>query len=379
MPAEAAHQKNLRTSTTVSSVTEEQNVPILPSALGSSSPLLPIKKTAVPAKGKRKTIELGVTMRTPMGEYIVEKGHAPLSSLAIPTPGPLTYDPKLPPAGFQHSILGKHVPSRLEENPIGPGPYNVTGNTVVFNDAPHWSFGMKVGEFMKVENENPSPFAYSDATKAFGKEGPRYTMSGWFSSPMDTTPEILPGPQDYDVRFTSLSTIATAPSHTCRPRVGEPVFSSKEAAQFPAANEYNPKLRATEIAASLKGYYKETKALKTPGPANYVIPSSLFAAGPQYSLAARNDFDDADDFPDAPPRVHGPGPTSYDPRPVFDASPKNSLGARWKVFPPKNVTPGPGAYEPKDRQIRGNDGPKATLKGRYEQKSSYSPPRVLGD
>ncbi|KAJ3009930.1 UNVERIFIED_CONTAM: hypothetical protein HDU68_002416 [Siphonaria sp. JEL0065] len=96
-------------------------------------------------------LELGVDKRTPMGEYIVEKGGVPLSSQANPSPGPLTYDPKLPPSGFQYSILGKHVTTKLEANPVGPGPskYNVSENTVVFNDAPHWSLGMKLGEFLK--------------------------------------------------------------------------------------------------------------------------------------------------------------------------------------------------------------------------------------
>ncbi|KAJ3057967.1 hypothetical protein HDU99_007035, partial [Rhizoclosmatium hyalinum] len=142
-------------------------------------------------------------------------------------------------------------------NPIGPGPskYNVSEDIVVFNDAPHWSFGIKLGELMKVDNENPSPFAYEN-TKKFGGEGPK--LSGWFEFPTDSTPspdrynpnlscipvaganpkysfglktkpaeDNNPGPQDYDVHYIR-SNIADAPSYTMRPRVGEPVFTNKE-------------------------------------------------------------------------------------------------------------------------------------------------------
>ncbi|KAJ3139065.1 hypothetical protein HK100_012095 [Physocladia obscura] len=353
----------------------------------------------------RKNLQLGVMVRTPMGEYIAQKGEPQLSSLANPTPGPLTYDPKLPPSGFQYSILGKHVATKMEETPIGPGPnkYNVRSTTAVFNDAPHWSLGKKLGEFMKVENKNPSPFAYENTVKGFGKEGPRYTISGWSEVPTDATPspdkynptvssipvsganpkfsfglktnsgnEISPGPQDYDGQFIKSSVAPTAPSYTIRPRVGEPVFTSKESSQIPAANEYNPKLSATAKAASLKGWYKEPKSLKTPGPANYIIPNQLFS-GPQYSLTGRPISADGDDDDDEFVVADVPGPTSYDPRPMFEASPKNSLGGRWKHYPSRNLIPGPGAYEPKDRQIRGNGAPKVTLKGRYETKISSNP------
>ncbi|KAJ3342884.1 hypothetical protein HDU83_005926, partial [Entophlyctis luteolus] len=186
-------------------------------------------------------------------------------------------------------------------------------------------------------NLSPSGFPHPSARTHVKLLGPCF-KTGRMGNPLaDATvrrccEQPAPRGAPHEPQHVRKSTVAHVPS--ARRGAGVLVEGGRAVS---AANEYNPKLRATEIAASLKGYYKETKALKTPGPANYVTPSSLFAAGPQYSLAARNDFDDADDFPDAPPRhrVHGPSPTSYDPRPVFDASPKNSLGARWKVFPRK--------------------------------------------
>ena len=35
------------------------------------------------------------------------------------------------------------------------------------------------------------------------------------------------------------------------------------------------------------------------------------------------------------------------------------------ILDPGDFIPGPGAYQPKDRQINGNDSPKVTLKGRH--------------
>ncbi|KAJ3067143.1 hypothetical protein HDU98_009664 [Podochytrium sp. JEL0797] len=359
----------------------------------------PRESTVMAKRNPAKTVAVAVVAhkRTPMGEYVVEKGGNPLSSLANPTPGPLTYDPKLPPSGFQYSILGKHVTSKLEANPVGPGPqkYNVSDNTVVFNDAPHWSLGIKLGEYMKVENENPSPFAYNSTVNSVGKDGPRYTMSGWFETPTNSTPspdrynpnvscipvagaspkysfglkppipaDVIPGPQDYDVHFVR-SSIANPPSYTMRPRVGEPVFTNKEDALIPGANEYNPKLPSDAKSASLKGWYKETKTLKTPGPANYIIPDTLFS-GPQYSLTGRTIEEDT--------IQNAVGPGSYEPKSILDTPPKFSLGTRWKPELPRNFgVPGPDAYDPKCGQIRGNGAPKVTLKGRYSSKVNMNP------
>ncbi|KAJ3304074.1 hypothetical protein HDU76_005259 [Blyttiomyces sp. JEL0837] len=360
-----------------------------------------------------KKLKLGVMYRTPMGEYIAEKDEA-LSSLAKPLPGPLDYDPKLPPSGVQYSILGKHA--SLKEVNIGPGPnkYNVRGISAIFDDPPHWSFGMKLDDVAKVTNENPSPFAYDNNHKAFGMEGNAYTMSGRFSTGINETPgpdryfpspnshptagaspkfsfglkigskgldinqsiktlrfqliktcleETTPGPQDYEVSVVPPCAPA-APSYTIRPRVGIPVFTDKEDYQRPGFNEYNVKIPISEKAASLKGWYKESKALKTPGPANYIMPNALFC-GPQYSLTGRNVPYEDEDYYVAPP-----GPADYDPDPklTLDKAPKYSLGNRWRDQRPKNKeVPGPGTYQPKDRQIRGNDGPKVTLKGRHSK------------
>lgn len=349
-----------------------------------------------------KKMELGVTKRTPMGEYIPGPA-GPLSSLAIPLPGPLDYDPKLQSSGVQYSILGKHAPNKLEEITIGPGPnqYNISDVKETFSHSPHWSFGMKLNGTMKVKDDNPSPFAYNNNHKTFGNDGYSYTMSGWFPSTITETPgpdryfpdpkthpiagnspkwsfglkpetkeETTPGPQDYEVSSMPLYT-PCAPSYTIGSRLGSQ-FASKEDSQNPGCNAYNVKLPPSSKAASLKGWYKESKALKTPGPANYIMPNTLFS-GPQYSLTARNiPYEDDEEYV----TTRLPGPTDYNPnpKPTLDRSPMYSLGSRWKDVTSKRIDgPGPRTYYPKDRQIRGNDGPKVTLKGRYTTKIGSTP------
>ena len=118
-------------------------------------------------------------------------------------------------------------------------------------------------------------------------------------------------------------------------------FRASDDSEFsPGPNAYIPKLQASEKAASLKGQHKEFTrmhstylpiiALNTPGPANYIMPSSLFS-GPQYSLTARNipfQVGSAeDDYV-----VIQPGPADYIPKCDLTKSkaPAASLGARNK-------------------------------------------------
>ncbi|KAJ3040445.1 hypothetical protein HDV00_010881 [Rhizophlyctis rosea] len=124
-----------------------------------------------------------------------------------------------------------------------------------------------------------------------------------------------------------------------------------------------------EKAATLKGHYKESKALKTPGPANYIVPANLFN-GPQFSMTGREIPYEEEEY-----YVPTPGPTSYSPKTVvtLDKSPAFSMQARRttgveKAALERQNTPGPGSYTPRDRQVRGNDGQKATLKSRWKDR-----------
>ncbi|KAJ3217201.1 hypothetical protein HDU67_008330 [Dinochytrium kinnereticum] len=359
----------------------------------------PLREGEMKSVRARKSLALGVTFRSPMGDYLAPEGQ-PLSSLANPSPGPLDYDPKLPVSGFQYSILGKHPPLKLDNTGPGPSKYNIRPVAVTFNENPHWSLGVKLKDSSKGKNQTPGPFAYQNDHGTFGTDGYAYTISGRFPTSIPEAPgpdryfpnpsshplagaspkwsfglkpktfgEPSPGPQDYDVPWVVPSS-SEAPSYTMRPRVGAEVFTNKEDQHRPGFNEYNPKLQWSEKAASLKGWYKESKAMKTPGPANYIMPNALFS-GPQYSLTARALPYEEEDY-----YVPPPGPADYNPDacPTLAKSPHHSLGARWKECPPKWAgVPGPGAYQPKDRQIRGNDGPKITLKGRHSSKIGSTP------
>ncbi|KAJ3414311.1 hypothetical protein HDV05_006760 [Chytridiales sp. JEL 0842] len=358
------------------------------------------KMVAVRADTNKKTttkkLELGVRNRTAMGEYIAKKGVG-LSSLSYPSPGPLDYDPQLLPSGFQYSILGKHINGRKSDHENVPGPNQYSIRSFVFSESPKWSLAQKLAnKSNKAASENPSPFAYNDTHKTFGSDGYAYTMSGWFPTVDTETPgpdryfprpsthplagaspkfsfglktvtfeERTPGPQDYVPQIIQ----PKSPSYTIRPRVGQNVFTEKEDASRPGCNQYYPQLPLSEKAASLKGWSKDCKALKTPGPANYIMPNTLFS-GPQYSLSYRYLPEDEEHF--SPP----PGPTDYNPTSTLtlDRSPKYSLGQRWRERPSKSAElPGPGTYQPKDRQISVNDRPKVTLKGRYSTKIESTP------
>ncbi|KAI8930130.1 hypothetical protein BC831DRAFT_395486 [Entophlyctis helioformis] len=351
---------------------------------------------------------LGVMSRSPMGEYMPTASDAgqQLSQLAVPTPGPLDYDPRLPPSGVQYSILGKHTNIKEDKINIGPGPakYDVRPVSLPFDDKPHWSFGHRMMP-QQVKDDTPSPFAYNNTDKTFGKDSLSYTMSSRYSSMINATPgpdryfpqaefgpsgtrpkfsfglkpfvydDPTPGPHDYSVPVRPPDA-AEGPSFTMRRRLDESFRNKGRAIQHvhsntkPGPNQYYPKMQPSEKAASLKGMHKENKSLKTPGPANYIIPTNLFS-GPHYTLTARNVPYQEDDY-----IAPNPGPTDYNPdsRLTLDKPPSFSLGSRPKSSRHENdFVPGPDAYRPRDRQIRGNGNPKVTIKGRHKNNPGVTP------
>ncbi|KAJ1544715.1 hypothetical protein HK096_007224, partial [Nowakowskiella sp. JEL0078] len=350
------------------------------------------KKCLVTELSGEKMKKNASQFRTSMGEYNPPKEELPLSNLVIflkatPTPGPLDYTPKLFPIGVQYSILGKHEPLKAEIANCGPGPakYNVRMIEKTLNDPPHWSFGIKIPEKRDESVNTPSPFTYSDKHKKTGTDSIAISISGRQHLTYNETPgpnrylpmsefgngpqysfglqlcqndEKIPGPQDYKASWV-LPNALKAPSFTMRPMV------ESNTVIRPGPNAYHPKLEWSEKATTLKGYYKESKAMKTPGPANYIIPNKL-CSGPQYSLAGLALEDNI---------LHNPGPTDYIPNsyPVLSHAPCYSLGSRRPHLYASGVTPGPGTYEPKDRQIRGNDAPKVTLKSRHFKIIENSP------
>jgi hypothetical protein len=125
-------------------------------------------------------------------------------------------------------------------------------------------------------------------------------------------------------------------------------------------------------------------ALKTPGPANYLIESKI-PSGPQFSMVGKGEFSVEDES--APPintedddviskpidKSELPGPASYAPNTqvMLNSPPAFSLGAPWVKLKPNTTSPGP-AYCHSSGTVAKNDAPKVALKGRYsEQPSTY--------
>ncbi|KAJ3276993.1 hypothetical protein HDV01_000045 [Terramyces sp. JEL0728] len=288
----------------------------------------PLHKQASAIKIKNNKIQFGVHNRTAMGEYkSTDPDSHPLSHLAIPGPGPLDYDPKLPPSGFQYSILGKHQgPEQIEKGP-GPNQYSIDKNKLVFDSAPLWTFGKKI--VSKTEGDYP---------------------------------EITPGPLDYKIPNV-LPDAPKGPAFTIRHKYDQAFYKGNG---VPGPDVYYPKLDKCEKKVSLKGMSKEPKIVLTPGPANYIIPSSI--DGPKCTMTARNiPYQGCLAInPDEEYVGPNPGPTDYNPsiKLTADSAPKFSLRSRLKERPGDNqFVPGPCAYNPKDRQIKYNQAPHVLLKG----------------
>ncbi|KAJ1339942.1 hypothetical protein BSLG_005477 [Batrachochytrium salamandrivorans] len=269
----------------------------------------------------------------------------PLTQLAIPTPGPLDYEPKLPPSGVHYSILGKHSSEKEEKNNIGPGPskYDIRTIKLPYSDTPHWSFGYKLEDAK--ENETPGPDRYLPKSE-FGPTGTRPKYS--FGLKKLQIDESTPGPLDYHIQNGS-ATVAKGPSFTMRRRLDD--YSLNKDIK-PGPNEYHPKLAPSKKMASLKGMPKEIKSLKTPGPANYIIPENM-SSGPHYTLTARNIPYQENEYVGP-----NPGPSDYSPdvKPTLSKGAMFSFGSRPRSSKYSgDGIPGPCTYQPQDRQIRGND------------------------
>ncbi|KAI8893878.1 hypothetical protein BC833DRAFT_606984 [Globomyces pollinis-pini] len=386
----------------------EKGNPALPTEKEEAShkpPLADIKSMPLKEKYKMQIQKRHrVINRSAMGDYLPDTSEVQhLSSLANPTPGPLSYEIKPQTSGYQYSILGKNHSKIDQPESIGPGPskYDIRNTTLVFDKTPNWSFGQKTFSDVKpsvftmnLKKENfPSPLHYNNQDKGFGKDALSCSMSGRHSTTEYVTPgpdrylppsefgkapkysfglrplaieDVNPGPLDYNVPSV-LPDAPRGPAFTMKKQYESPYDKPN---CYPGPDVYYPKLGSSEKAASLKGMHKQTKLMLTPGPANYIIPPTV-ATGPQISLRARN-IPYQDDEYIGP----NPGPADYKPNRALtvDAAPQFSLGSRLKErLRDNHFVPGPCAYEPKDRQIKNNQHAKVSLKGRYKVKLESSP------
>ncbi|KAJ1339852.1 hypothetical protein BSLG_005513 [Batrachochytrium salamandrivorans] len=190
---------------------------------------------------------------------------------------------------------------------LGPSKYDIRTIKLPYSDTPHWSFGYKLE---------------------------------------DAKDESTPGPLDYHIQNGS-ATVAKGPSFTMRRRLDDYSLNKRLVLNFqfvlfadikPGPNEYHPKLAPSKKMASLKGMPKEIKSLKTPGPANYIIPENM-SSGPHYTLTARNIPYQENEYVGP-----NPGPSDYSPdvKPTLSKGAMFSFGSRPRSS--KYKTPGPADY-----------------------------------
>ncbi|KAJ3372838.1 hypothetical protein GGF31_001375 [Allomyces arbusculus] len=251
---------------------------------------------------------------------------------------------------------------------VTPSPlaYGVNYDTLDYRSK-HEGFSMS-GRHPLPDSETPAPSAYKEPV-LLGEGVPKWSIANKLLDIQDPAP----GPCEYSPD--GIHQLTTAPSFSMRRKTGPPIFYTRD--NPPGANAYHPKMETSQIATSLKGRYKDSKALKdkTPGPANYLIPAGL-PNGPHFSMVGRNECAPEDDlWLESPHRGRRPaGPATYSPHAeatLVDA-PVYSLGKRLPLLKPEDVSPGP-KYHPVLESVARNDRPKVTLKSRHAERPKKTP------
>ncbi|KAJ3366675.1 hypothetical protein GGF32_003319 [Allomyces javanicus] len=251
---------------------------------------------------------------------------------------------------------------------VTPSPlaYGVNYDTLDYRSK-HEGFSIS-GRHPLPDSETPAPSAYKEPV-LLGEGVPKWSIANKLLDIQDPAP----GPCEYSPD--GIHQLTTAPSFSMRRKTGPPIFYMRD--NPPGANAYHPKMETSQIATSLKGRYKDSKALKdkTPGPANYLIPAGL-PNGPHFSMVSRNECAPEDDlWLESPHRGRRPaGPATYSPHAeatLVDA-PVYSLGKRLPLLKPEDVSPGP-KYHPLLESVARNDRPKVTLKSRHAERPKKTP------
>lgn len=208
-------------------------------------------------------------------------------------------------------------------------------------------FSLKSRHEQKLDS-TPGAQDYVDH-KQFGDYGPHWTIA----PKLEVHSDCFPAPGQY----TPSIKIKREPAYTMRSKTGRPLFYNDQI--NPGCNSYFPKFKLSNVATSLKGRYKESKALKTPGPANYIIP--IEQTGAQFTMTPREDLE----------TLLLPGPAEYTINNSHDG-PKYSLRPRVYVPLPKTCSPGPMYYS-KQGFLEFNESAKISMKPRLESKLQKTP------
>ncbi|VDI04998.1 Hypothetical predicted protein [Mytilus galloprovincialis] len=148
--------------------------------------------------------------RTPMGEYIVNPGEKPLTSLGNPGPGPANYNPcpnLTKEAAPQYSIVGKPKKKEHGRGLPGPADYGTSGDLIwkkkyAIKGRATCYFDEEASKYCTVIG----PAKYNVRNKQFGMEGLKYSMA--HKQPGDIItgpPNNIVQPSDTHVRKLSIA------------------------------------------------------------------------------------------------------------------------------------------------------------------------------
>lgn len=279
------------------------------------------------------------------------------------TPGPGTYDSQYKTNGPKFTIIGKedrkleispgpghYSPDLKDRSPSykigsatrddlikpsinngpGPGHYDAKGKEA----GPKWGFGSDSKD-KNVKNQGPGPGAYESQTPR-AKKG--FSMG---SKQKPKTSDVFPGPGSYD---TKAKVQSPKWSMGKQKKIDLP---NKSLAENPGPGAYSvgnirphssaPKIANPKGNMSTSSRNDEKKLLDSPGPGQYDTKSK--DTGPKWVFGS--------DSRVKSPKAENPGPGSYD-TPGALSKKGYSMPGKGKDLS-KDVFPGPGCYDLKDR------------------------------
>lgn len=257
--------------------------------------------------------------RTAMGEYIVNPGEKPLTSLGNPGPGPANYNPcpnLTKESAPQYSIVGKQKVKEHGRGLPGPSDYGTSGDLIwkkqyAIKGRATCYFDEEASKYCTVIG----PAKYNVRHKQFGLEGFKYSMA--HKQPGD----IITGPPNNIVQPSDTHGYAT-----------------------PGPN-YRPNSRYwTRGQKKSMGAAEKKKIRDGPGPADYSVSATL--SGPSYSFGVK--------LPPAPNiqrtvNKFSPGPNRYDLGTTIGTATSKSISGRYiesKCAASAKETPAPSTYYP---------------------------------
>jgi hypothetical protein len=302
------------------------------------------------------------------------------------TPGPGSYEgesghvkySRPPGHGFEGSQRYVDRPATAP----GPGAYTPLGSARERKTASH-QFGKAMPRARSASPETPGPGTYQASPK-IGVEGPKFSAGTRRDIPNGTP---SPGPAAYELVEHHATSKARTPQHSFgrKPRQGGRTSTSPGPGAYEDIHG-NVKERPKDYSFGASAGRKELSTGMQPGPGTYDHSPRIGAEGPKYSAgikparpvshrsmaavpgpgaydgdanthkyAASQKFGFGTLTRDRSSEIHAPGPGTYDHTAVDGQrpnSPRHGFGSSTRVQVQSRTklnSPGPGAYEAKER------------------------------